>query len=61
MKRYVCTSCDWQGEGENFVTKVLSAAHRQKTDDIQAMVKITCPRCDYLVTITFDTIKCEEV
>lgn len=53
---YVCSACQWSGEENKFVTKILSIMYRSKHDNIQAFKQIKCPKCNNLVTIIFETL-----
>ena len=53
---YACSACQWSGEENKFVTKVLSIMYRSKHDNIQAFKQIKCPKCNNLVTIIFETL-----
>ena len=53
---YACSACQWSGEENKFVTKILSIMYRSKHDNIQAFKQIKCPHCHNLVTIIFETL-----
>ena len=56
LNKYLCSSCQWNGEESSFLTKILSIMYRSKHDNIQAFKQIKCPKCHNLVTIIFETL-----
>lgn len=57
---FTCSSCQWSGCENHFITKILSIMYRPKHDNIQAFKQIKCPKCQNLVTIIFETLDCEK-
>ena len=53
---YACSACQWSGEENKFVTKILSIMYRPRHENIQAFKQIKCPKCQSLVTIIFETL-----
>lgn len=54
--RFVCEDCKLAGPAESFREVVMSVSWRHKYNRLDAFVKIFCPICKTLLSITFEYI-----
>lgn len=55
--KFICTDCNLAGPAENFVEKVMTITWRAKYRRMDAFVKIHCPICKNLLSITFEYLQ----